>query len=117
MATITFRHGNPVMMDYTPGSAVSAGCYVELGNLVGLTCGVTHEDIAASELGAIGVGGGVYDVKFALCTNVGDMVHYSTGLAALTTNSTNSSQFGYALETTAAVNLTAKAIHVPYVTI
>jgi len=117
MATITFRHGDPVMMDYTPGSAVSAGEYVELGNLAGLTCGVTHKDIAASELGALAVGGGVYDVKFALNTNVGDKLHYSTGLAALTTTSTNASQFGYALETTSAVNTTAKALHVPYVPI
>jgi len=119
MATFTFRHGDPIMMDHTPAAGdVTAGDYVELGNLTGLTCGVAHKDIANTELGALAVGGGVYDVKVANTgVAVGDKLHYDSTLVALSDVSTNNSQFGFALEATAAANLTIKCLHVPYVPI
>ena len=55
MATATFIHdGNAI--DYTPGSAVSAGDVVVQGDLIG----VAKLDIAASALGALAVDG-VFD--------------------------------------------------------
>ena len=55
MATATFIHdGNRI--DYTPGSAVSAGDVVVQGELVG----VAKLDISANALGALAVGG-VFD--------------------------------------------------------
>ena len=55
MATATFIHdGNAI--DYTPGSAVSAGDVVVQGDLIG----VAKIDIAADALGALAVAG-VFD--------------------------------------------------------
>lgn len=56
MATAIFRHKGDAI-DYTPGSAVSAGDVVVQGELVG----IAKTDIAANKLGAIAVTG-VYDV-------------------------------------------------------
>ncbi len=53
-----FLHGSPRFIDYTPGSAVSAGDVVVLGD----TPYVAHDDIAANEKGALAAGGGVYEV-------------------------------------------------------
>lgn len=53
-----FSHGDPLMVDYTPGSAVSAGDII----VVGASCRIAHLDIAANALGALAAGGGVYDV-------------------------------------------------------
>jgi predicted RecA/RadA family phage recombinase len=54
----TFVSGCPVMVDYTPGSAVEVGDIVVAGNGVR----IAHADIAASALGAMAAGGGVYDI-------------------------------------------------------
>lgn len=52
-----FLHGDPLMVDYTPGAAVAAGTVVVQGSVVG----VAHNDIAANALGALAIGGGVYE--------------------------------------------------------
>jgi len=107
------------MVDHTPAAGdVTAGDYVQLGNLTGITCGVAHKDISNTILGAIAVGGGVYDVKVANTgVAVGDKLHYDSSLVALSDVSTNNSQFGFAVEATAAVNTVVKVLHVPYVPI
>src|SRR5690606_31251818 len=53
-----FRHGDPIMVDYTPVSDVEAGDVVVVGDVPM----VAHSDIAANTLGALACGGGVYDV-------------------------------------------------------
>lgn len=52
----SFKHGSPLMVDYTPGSDVSAGDVV----VIGATPYVAHLDIKANELGALAALGGVY---------------------------------------------------------
>lgn len=92
----TMRHGDPLMIDYTPSSGdVAAGQVVSLGNLAGLTCGIAHRDIANNTLGALAAGGGVYAVK-----NVANLANYAKAWwddtnNGLTGTSTNNSQFGY----------------------
>ena len=66
MATATFRHDGAAI-DYTPGSAVSAGDVVVQGELVG----VAKLDIAANALGALAVEG-VFD--FPKATGVGTAI-------------------------------------------
>jgi len=61
MAQATFRHGNPLMVDYTPGADVSAGDVVVLTDAVR----IAHVDIPANKLGALAAGGGVYDLAKA----------------------------------------------------
>lgn len=58
MAQAIYRHGQPLMLDYTPGSAVTAGDVIVVGDQPR----IAHSDIAASALGALAAGGGVYTV-------------------------------------------------------
>jgi predicted RecA/RadA family phage recombinase len=55
-----FVHGDPLMVDHTPGSAVAVGDIVVSGG----RCLVAHHDIAANQLGALAVpsGGAVYNL-------------------------------------------------------
>lgn len=115
MAEATFRHGNPVMVDYTAGADLVAGQVMLLGNTTGITCGVVHRDIANTELAAIAVGGGVYDVKVASNYAAWSKVYWSDSAASLTTTSTNNSLFGFTVETSPAANAVVKVLHQPHV--
>lgn len=116
MADFTFRHGDPVMIDYTPGAGnVAAGDGVLLGNTTGLTMGVAHKDIENSTLGALAAGGGVYDAMVADNYAAGTLVYKPAGNAILTTTSTNNAQFGFTVEASAAANAVVKVLHHPYV--
>lgn len=53
-----FRHGSPLMVDYTPSEAVSAGQVVVIGHKPY----IAHVDIAADEKGAVAAHGGVYEM-------------------------------------------------------
>ena len=115
MADATFRHGHPVMVDYTPGADVAAGDMVLLGNTAGLTLGVAHSDIANGVLGALGGGGGVYTCMVASNYAAWTLVYKPAGNAILTTTSTNNAPFGFTLEAAAAANAYIKVLHHPYV--
>lgn len=114
MAQATFRHGDPVMIDYTPSADVSAGDVVLLGNTTGLTCGVVHTDIANAALGAIAAGGGVYDV-----VNLNNAANYAKvwwddSANKVTTTSTNNALFGFVVaDGGGGANSTCRALHAP----
>jgi hypothetical protein len=115
MADATFRHGDPVYMDYTPAAGdVDAGDVVLLGNTTGLTCGIAHLDITNSTLGAVAIGQGIYDV-----TMIGNYAPYTTVYwdatnSKVTTTSTNNALFGYLLEGNTGANTVVEAVHQPY---
>jgi hypothetical protein len=113
-----FRHGNPVMIDYTPAAGdVTAGDVVLLGNTTAPTCGVAHHDITNNTKGAVAAGGGVYDV-----VNLNNAANYALvywdfagATGKVTTTSTNNSIFGYIVsEGGGGANSTAKAWHQPF---
>jgi predicted RecA/RadA family phage recombinase len=116
MAQVTFRHGDPTMIDYTPGANVSAGDVVLLGNTTGLTCGVVHTDTVSGALGAISAGGGVYD-----CVNLNNAANYAKVWwddtnNKVTTTSTNNALFGFVVASGAGgANSTCRVLHQPYV--
>lgn len=87
-----FYHGEPVMIDYTPASAVSAGDMVAIGAKL---C-VAHSDIAADELGALSYPGGQSVYKIPLLTadafTVGDPVTVTPGTGL--TNGAIGTSFG-----------------------
>jgi predicted RecA/RadA family phage recombinase len=58
MTMAAYKHGSPVTVDHTPGSAVAAGDVI----VTGVTPRVAHQAIAANELGALAAGGGVYEM-------------------------------------------------------
>lgn len=117
MADTTFRSGAPINVDYTPtGGAVSAGQVVLLGNTTGLTCAIAPVDIANNTLGALSIGGGVYDVVNLDNAANGAKVYWDDSAKKATTTSTNNALFGFiAAGGGGGANSTAKAFHHPYV--
>ena len=85
------RHGTPLMVDYTPSSAVSAGDVVVVGELPL----IAHDDIAADELGALAAGGGVYKVTAGGAASAGAVVYWDDTNDKVTTTSTGNKTFGY----------------------
>ena len=96
MAEVTYRHGDPIMEDYTPSSGnVSAGQVILAGNTTGLTCVIAHGDVANNTLGAVAIGGGVYE-----CINLNNAANYAKVWwddtnNKVTTTSTNNALFGF----------------------
>ena len=72
MGQADLKNGSPVMADYTPGSAVTAGDVVVVA---GVPC-IAHSDIAANELGALAVGGGIYTTTGDAAIDAGDKVYW-----------------------------------------
>ena len=121
MADTTFRHGAPVMIDYTPSSGnVSLGDVVLLGTVTANTAGtgalalIAHHDITNNTKGAMAIGGGVYDVVNLNNAANGAKVYWDDTNNKVTTVSTNNAQFGYvAYDGGGGANSTAKAFHDP----
>lgn len=86
-----FRSGNPVMGEYTPGAAVSAGDVVVLGEM---PC-VAHAAIAANELGALAAGGGIYRVTAAGPLAAGALVYWDDTNNKVTATATGNKAFGF----------------------
>lgn len=115
MADAVFRHGDPVMVDYTATADVTAGDMILVGNLTGWTLGVAHVDFANTEKGALAIGGGVYHCMVASNYAAGSKVYKPTANAILTTTSTNAALFGYTVEAAAAANAVIEVYHEPHV--
>lgn len=115
MVDATFRHGDPVMIDYTPAANVAAGDVVIIGNTTGLTCAIAHLPITVSELGALAAGGGVYEVTTLENSAAGTKVWWENTNNKVTTTSTNNALFGFLVTTGTGANTTVYALHKPYV--
>lgn len=114
MAEAVFRHGDPLMIDYTPAAGnVPEGEIVVLGNTAGLACGVSHRPIVNNEKGALGAGGGVYLVKVASNYAAYSKVYWDNTNSVLTTTSTNMAFFGYTIEAAGAANALVEVLHHP----
>jgi hypothetical protein len=122
MAEATFRHGDPVMEDYTPsGGNVTEGQVVLIGSVTantageGAVAGIAHRPITNSTLGALAVGGGVYDVVNLNNAANGKKVYWDDTNNKVTTVSTNNAVFGFIVANGGGgANSTARAMHAPY---
>jgi predicted RecA/RadA family phage recombinase len=117
MATATFRHGEPLMIDHVAAADITAGDIIIVGNGSGLTNVVAHLDIANGATGSAAAGGGVYLAKVAGNYAKGTKVFADPAntAAALTSTSTNMSLFGFTEEAAAAANDFVEVIHDPRV--
>ncbi len=115
-----FRHGKPVLVDYTPASGnVNAGDMVLQGSVTANTAGIgailtiAHKDITNSTLGEVAIGGGVYDCQVASNYAAFTKVYKPSGNSILTTTSTNNALFGFTVQTSAAANAVVRVMHSP----
>lgn len=123
MADATFRHGDPVMVDYTPSSGnVAEGTVIVLGSVTANTSGtggfavVAHKAITNSTLGAVSVGGGVYDMVNLNNAATGAKVYWdiTNNTRKVTSVSTNNVQMGYIVASGGGgANTTCKVSHLP----
>lgn len=116
-----FRHGNPLMIDYTADADIAVGEVVVIGSIAanttgeGFTCGVAHLAIANGALGSLAAGGGVYDVINLNNAANGAKVYWDNTNKKVTTTSTNNAQFGFVVSGGGGgANSTAKVLHHPY---
>lgn len=110
MANATLIEGNPEMVDHTPGSAVSGGNVVVVGD----TPLVAHTDIAANKLGALAAGGGVYTMTAGEAITAGTDVFWVAGSGKVDDSpATGDKHFGIALTAAAADNDKIRVLHRP----
>lgn len=124
MADTTFRHGAPIMEDYTPASGnVAVGEVVVTGSVTANTAGtgalakIAHRPITNNTLGALAVGGGVYDAVNLNNAASGSKVYWDivNNTRKVTTASTNNAKFGYIVDGSGGggTNSTCKVLHDP----
>jgi predicted RecA/RadA family phage recombinase len=109
------RQGAPKFIDYTPTTGnVVAGDVVILGNLVGVSCGIAHQDIPNNTLGSLAVGDGVYDaVNLSNLANYA-LAYWDNSANKLTATSTNNAVFGAVVGGGGAgANTTCQVLHNP----
>lgn len=109
MADAVLRSGSPTFADYTPGSAVVAGDVVVVGDLPV----IAHSAIAANELGAVSVGGGVYDMLADAAITAGSRIWWDA--TSKVSETPAGMQFGYIApgSSSAADGDTVQVIHAP----
>jgi hypothetical protein len=102
MTQAIFRHGDPVVIDYTPsGGNVAAGDVVVVGSVTantggaGAFTGIAHNPIVNNTLGGLAIGGGVYDVVNLNNAPNGAKVYWDDTNNKVTTASTNNAVFGF----------------------
>lgn len=87
------KHGNPLMVDYTPSAAVAAGDVVVIGEYPL----VAHNAIDADKLGALAAGGGVYDLTVDADLAPGDKIYWDESASKITATADagNNKHFGF----------------------
>ena len=124
MTDSVFRHGDPVMVDYTPASGnIALGDVVVLGSVTANTSGtggftaIAHRPITNNTLGALAVGGGVYGMTNLNNAANGAKVYWDiqNNTRKVTTVSTNNSVFGWVVANGGGgANTTCYCLHAPF---
>jgi predicted RecA/RadA family phage recombinase len=106
-----FRHGYPIKSDYTPSAIVYGGEVVVQEELV---C-IAHRDIAAGEMGALAIGGGVYEVPAKGAYDCGSKVYWDDTVNQVSDNSADGELFGFIVDDTSSAQAGDKVhvLHAP----
>lgn len=107
-----FYTGEPIMSDYTPASAVSAGDVVIVGDLAL----IAHLDIAASKLGAIALRNGVYAMTADGAIGAMKRVYWDATNSKVTLTASGNRLIGFNLVATTTDGDTAYVLHSPAAT-
>lgn len=121
MSEAVFRHGYPVMVDYTPSSGnIAEGQVVVDGSVTANTAGkgallkIAHHAIVNNTQGALSVGGGIYAVTNLNNAANSAIVYWDDSANKVTTVSTNNAKFGYVVASGGGgANTTCYALHDP----
>jgi len=114
MPQTTFCRGdNLQMFDYTPGSAVTAGDVVLVGQIVG----IAHLDIAANKLGALSAYGGSYICTGDAAIAAGINVYWDNTNDKVTATATGNKFFGVTVTACSGNNATCEVLHLPAPTV
>lgn len=109
------KHGDPIFAHYTPTANVGAGGVVVFGT-AGLTCGIAHQPLTNGVLGAVAIGGGVYEVVNLNNAANFAKVYWDASAQKITTVSTGNPLFGFIVSGGGGgANSKCLALHMPYV--
>jgi len=93
--TVKLLHGEPIMVDHEPSSAVTGGDVVVVNDVPY----VAHTDIGKDNLGAVAAKGGVYKAPKATGSgesiNGGKKVWWDSGSSVVTETSSGNPHFGF----------------------
>lgn len=109
MAQADFKHGSPIMVDHTPGSAVAMGDVV----VVSATPRVAHVAIPANTLGALAVFGGIYEMVGAGAYANGVKVYWDNAAGKVTTSAGSLKVFGELVSPCSGDGATCNVFHNP----
>lgn len=110
MPQSSYRHGETVMVDHTPGVAVAAGDVVVQNNCPF----VAHSDIPANRQGALSVGGAVYEMTGDAAILVGKKVYWDNTAKKVTETVASNKGFGWTVSPCAANNGLCLVYHQPF---
>jgi predicted RecA/RadA family phage recombinase len=109
MADAVLRSGSPTFADYTPVGAIVAGDVIVVGDLPV----IAHTAIAAAALGAVSVGGGIYDMVADAAITAGSRVWWDA--TSKVSETPAGMQFGYIApgSSSAVDGDTVQVVHAP----
>lgn len=98
MPMATYFAGTPIVADYTPGSAVSAGDVIVTND----TPRVAHLDIAANTLGALATNDGIYKMTADGAIGADKKVYWNAAASKVTLTAGSNKIFGVTVSAAAA---------------
>ena len=110
--TAIFKHGNPIMVEHTPGSAVAGRAVVVTAD----TVRIAHNPIPANTLGNLAAAGGVYEVVGDGVIAADRRVWWNAATSKVTLTASTHRPFGYTVTNCTADNATCLVRHDPSAT-
>ena len=105
----TYRHGDPIFVDYTPAAAVAAGDVIVTND----TPRVSHRDAAVGETIGIAAIGGVYEMAVDVATPADKKVYWDPVNKWVTATAGSFKVFGVTETATTGAGQTAYVRHDP----
>lgn len=111
MAMASYKHGKPIMVEYTPGADVDAGDVIVTGG----SPRVAHQPLTSGELSHLAASGGVYEMTgdAEIAADVGVYWDASAEKVSATDDSAANAFFGFLVTACAADNGTCLVRHSP----